>query len=271
MDKETLSNYGWIVICVLVLAVMIALATPFGNFIAGAVKSTTAGLFGVNQNALDAAGIAIGDNTFAEGEVTSVNHNGPTIPEGGTYYVCPSNGLAYVGDYSNATATYTSGDEFPAEPNVGDVYVYGDYEYRYKMAYNVVCYQDYIVNGWCARVLDNTKTTYGEIIDSINGKPIYMYGTFVNCKSLTTSPVIPSTVTHMGYTYFNCTSLTAAPEIPNTVIDMQQTFDGCINLTGTITINGTPNHHGNCLRGTQITEILGNCQEDVKTAILATK
>ena len=30
MDKETLSNYGWIVICVLVLAVMIALATPFG-------------------------------------------------------------------------------------------------------------------------------------------------------------------------------------------------------------------------------------------------
>ena len=30
MDKETLSNYGWIVICVLVLAVMLALATPFG-------------------------------------------------------------------------------------------------------------------------------------------------------------------------------------------------------------------------------------------------
>ena len=26
MDKETLSNYGWIVICVLVLAVMLALA-----------------------------------------------------------------------------------------------------------------------------------------------------------------------------------------------------------------------------------------------------
>ena len=30
MDKETLSNYGWVVICVLVLVVMIALATPFG-------------------------------------------------------------------------------------------------------------------------------------------------------------------------------------------------------------------------------------------------
>ena len=51
MDKETLSNYGWIVICVLILAVMIALATPFGHFIAGAIKSTTAGFFTVNQNA----------------------------------------------------------------------------------------------------------------------------------------------------------------------------------------------------------------------------
>ena len=32
MDKETLSNYGWVVICVLVLVVMIALATPFGKY-----------------------------------------------------------------------------------------------------------------------------------------------------------------------------------------------------------------------------------------------
>ena len=41
MDKETLSNYGWIVICVLVLSVMIALATPFGTYVSNAVKSTT--------------------------------------------------------------------------------------------------------------------------------------------------------------------------------------------------------------------------------------
>ena len=53
MDKETLSNYGWVVICVLVLVVMIALATPFGKFIAEAVKSTTTGLFDASQNALN--------------------------------------------------------------------------------------------------------------------------------------------------------------------------------------------------------------------------
>ena len=74
MDKETLSNYGWIVICVLVLAVMIALAGPFGNFVAGAVKSTTAGLFGVNKNALGAAGIEIGDQAFANCEHTYENY-----------------------------------------------------------------------------------------------------------------------------------------------------------------------------------------------------
>ena len=68
MDKETLSNYGWIVICVLVLAVMIALATPFGTFVADAVKSTTQGLFDVNQNALNSTGlINIGDQSFGEG------------------------------------------------------------------------------------------------------------------------------------------------------------------------------------------------------------
>ena len=53
MDKETLSNYGWVVICVLVLVVMIALATPFGKFIADAVKNTTEALFGASKNALD--------------------------------------------------------------------------------------------------------------------------------------------------------------------------------------------------------------------------
>lgn len=53
MDKETLSNYGWVVICVLVLVVMIALATPFGKFIAEAVKNTTQGLFDASYTALD--------------------------------------------------------------------------------------------------------------------------------------------------------------------------------------------------------------------------
>ena len=38
MDKETFSSYGWIVITVIVIAIMIAFATPFGDFIVEAVK-----------------------------------------------------------------------------------------------------------------------------------------------------------------------------------------------------------------------------------------
>ena len=72
MDKETLSNYGWIVICVLVLAVMIALATPFGSFISEAVQSTTKGLFDVNKSALDSTGLINIDNQ--EFDVPDMNH-----------------------------------------------------------------------------------------------------------------------------------------------------------------------------------------------------
>ena len=56
MDKETLSNYGWVVICVLVLVVMIALATPFGKYVATAVKNTTEALMGSANSKATAAG-----------------------------------------------------------------------------------------------------------------------------------------------------------------------------------------------------------------------
>jgi hypothetical protein len=41
MDKETLSQYGWAIICIVVLAILIGLATPFGNFIEDSVLNAT--------------------------------------------------------------------------------------------------------------------------------------------------------------------------------------------------------------------------------------
>ena len=80
MDKETLSNYGWIVICVLVLAVMIALATPFGTFIADGIKSTTQGFFDVNYSALNSTGlINIDGQSFDEN-----GNEGEVEDQGGT-------------------------------------------------------------------------------------------------------------------------------------------------------------------------------------------
>ena len=71
MDKETLSNYCWVVICVLGLVVMIALATPFGKFIAEAVKNTTKGLFDASAKALNTGlGEAAGVSVATPAEIT---------------------------------------------------------------------------------------------------------------------------------------------------------------------------------------------------------
>ena len=64
MDKSTLSNYGWIVIAVLVLAVMIALATPFGQYVENGVRSTTQGLFDTSEKAMNVVGMSAGDGSF---------------------------------------------------------------------------------------------------------------------------------------------------------------------------------------------------------------
>ena len=52
MDNETLSNYGWIVICVIVLAVMIALAPDFAEAVKAAVVDATQQLIGHADSAL---------------------------------------------------------------------------------------------------------------------------------------------------------------------------------------------------------------------------
>ena len=70
MDKETLSNYGWVVICVLVLVVMIALATPFGDFIANAVKNTTRALFDASSNAIE---VGLADTKVTLGNVEDMD------------------------------------------------------------------------------------------------------------------------------------------------------------------------------------------------------
>ena len=53
MDKQTLSNYGWLVILTLVLAVMLAFATPFGNYVKIATQNTLSAYIETNNKVLD--------------------------------------------------------------------------------------------------------------------------------------------------------------------------------------------------------------------------
>lgn len=204
MDKETLSNYGWITICCLILAVMIALSTPFGDFVAVGVKSTTAGLFDTNQTALNTTGlVSIDDQNFDDG----------TIPLGGTYTT--SKGTVLSGN---------SNDSFPDTPATGDIYEYGDYIYTYNKGV------DYGTE-WSVKVKDKTKSSYGKILSEIAGKPITnMYGTFVNCHSLTIAPEIPDGVTNMKEAFYFCQLLTTTPTIPSSVTNIQEIFCNCTSL-----------------------------------------
>lgn len=222
MDKNTLSNYGWIVIAVLVLAVMMALATPFGSYIKSGVESTTQGLFDTSENALNVVGMSAGDGSFESGtSAPEYDHNAPelhpsgTIPEGATYK-------------DNSTGeTLSAGDNFPT-PQSLDYYKYGDYGYTYVPE----------SSGWKVKALDNTKSEYGSILESINGKPVkLLYYTFSNCSNIIISPVVPNSITSMSSTFVGCSSLTTAPEIPDSVTSMNNTFQYCTNLTGVIVVN----------------------------------
>ena len=62
MDKSTLSNYGWIVIVTLVLAVMLALATPFGTFVGKGASNVIKTFVQSSDNAVDE------DNIDTQGE-----------------------------------------------------------------------------------------------------------------------------------------------------------------------------------------------------------
>lgn len=80
MDKNTLSNYGWIVVCVLVLSVMLALATPFGRFIATGFEATYTGFAHVangedGNRILEAAGMSANENGGSGTGSASCDHS----------------------------------------------------------------------------------------------------------------------------------------------------------------------------------------------------
>ena len=108
MDKNTLSNYGWIVIAVLVLSVMIALATPFGKYIENGVRSTTAGLFDTSEKALNVGGMSAGNGSFEDG-YTGVGGSGESNePE------------TLVAGVTFSDGTFLTWDELKQQYNVTD-------------------------------------------------------------------------------------------------------------------------------------------------------
>ena len=74
MDKQTLSNYGWIVAVILILSIMIALATPFATAVKNSVVGTT-------NNFTDRLNNALADSW--ENSTGSDDDSGDTGDQGG--------------------------------------------------------------------------------------------------------------------------------------------------------------------------------------------
>ncbi len=273
MDKQTLSNYGWLVIVTLILAVMLALATPFGTYVGDAVVNIANGYVQSSNNAMDDDNIKANsekfDNKFDYGaweepiygtNNPKLNHSG-TIPTGGEYY-------------SRSTLRWhNAGETFP-EICDGDVYYYGDYMYCYGYYWCTSCV-DWTYDcgcgegssGWQVRVKDDSKTKYEDnILESVNNEnTTSFWNAFMYCTNLidASNIHIPSTVWDFEDAFSCCSSLTKIPEFKDLIgvpssqeVYLGSTFYNCESLSGTIVIDITNiSDIGGCFRHTNVTAI----------------
>jgi len=182
-------------------------------------------------------------------------------------------GYALAGMYPTDIAV-----EVPENPVTGDVFIYGDYEYRYNMYYHYAgtWRENEEYEGWGARVLDSSKTSYQRPLSMIGNTPVVsLRATYQDCTNLEKAPKIPNTIVYMQYAYERCDSLTDenidipssvrtlayafmectsadfknAPTIPEGVEDMTDTYQGCINLVTPSNVPSTVTHLNGTYQG----------------------
>ena len=64
MDKNTLGNYGRVIVCVLIICAMIALASPFGNYMKDTLWGITSSFLGIEGPVDNAIGVVDSNNTI---------------------------------------------------------------------------------------------------------------------------------------------------------------------------------------------------------------
>ena len=192
-------------------------------------------------------------NGGTENGNTTVTHSG-IIPEGGTYiqgwivgYTYDDSGAPISWGLISQGTTYNAGQAFPTEVKDGDIYIYGDYEYRYNYVYSSEWESRGMIDGriawiplsdalnpgnsegWAVKVIDKAKTVYNDIIPSINGKNVTnMYATYSGTQ-INTLPTIPNSVTNLCSTFSGCNNITSLSDfiIPDSVTCMHDTFAYC--------------------------------------------
>lgn len=78
MDKKTISQYGWMIVISLILAVMLAFATPLGTYIGDGVVSIAQGFVGTQNESLDEENVQNKIDEY-EGLLNDCPHTNTTI------------------------------------------------------------------------------------------------------------------------------------------------------------------------------------------------
>lgn len=143
MDRETLSNYGWIIISVLILAVMISFATPFGSTIGNSVNDVVKI---VTQNEDD-------------------NDNIKTVEELQEIY-----NFSYYSSFSDAVSDINNSTTSNANSDKDNAYV-GIYKNNGKS--NIVILQDTEISG-VITIKNNTKINLGGNTLKLSGNGSYI-------------------------------------------------------------------------------------------------
>lgn len=231
--KKLFEQYGGVITTVIAIVALIGIisltiAGPNGGWVGEAFAKVVDGFNEKTTVAVD----SIGSSNSAADDTPVVIKG--VVPLKAFYYRGVTS--TATGDYTGAAETLKPGDTMPEIPATGDIFVYGDYEYRYNSYYSgtkwVAKDTDFDwEQGWGVRVLDATKTSYGAILENISDKPIInVRGTFRNCTNLIEAPAIPNGVIAMVQTFLNCTALEKAPVIPDSVEEMNQAFSKCTSL-----------------------------------------
>ena len=191
MDKQTLSNYGWLVIVTLILAVMLALATPFGTYVGDAVVSIANGYVQASNNAIDEDNLqANGEKWDGKFDYDALLKTGATFTDGvfltWKELQLSENGTKYGYDASKITDTELKVSAFRGCANLCEIVIPNNIEIA-QMAFQQCTSLQMVL-------ISDATTCIPE-------------GTFYNCTSLTTIK-IKSTVTSIRDSAFGgCTSL----------------------------------------------------------------
>lgn len=81
MDKETLSHYGWIIVMILTLSIMLAFATPLGKYVGKGVANIAMGFIDANDNAVDSNNIEQMGNKWDDYLNGKIDKDTPDAPE----------------------------------------------------------------------------------------------------------------------------------------------------------------------------------------------